>query len=108
MSTEIRYRGRVYTEREIDDIKEVIAKNPDASRFFLSKELCRLWNWTQANGTPRDMICWFSCIKRRSSFLRDGPGSAINFVAGDDLGLVVIATGMPITCVRAFRHHDGK
>ena len=29
----------------------------ETSRFFLSKELCRLWNWTQANGTPKDMVC---------------------------------------------------
>lgn len=57
MGIEFRYRGRVYSEREIDDIREVIARNPGQSRFFLSKELCRLWNWTQVNGTPRDMVC---------------------------------------------------
>lgn len=57
MDEGIRYRGRIFTEREIEDIREVISRYPDKSRFFLSKELCRLWDWTQANGTPRDMVC---------------------------------------------------
>jgi hypothetical protein len=57
MGIEIRYRGKAYGERDIEDIKELIDRNPGQSRYFLSKELCRLWNWTQANGTPRDMIC---------------------------------------------------
>jgi len=54
---EIRYRGKFYTEQDIDDVREVIARYPDASRFFLSKELCRRWNWTQPNGRAKDMIC---------------------------------------------------
>jgi hypothetical protein len=57
MGIEVRYRGKTYAEREIDDIRGLIARHPDESRFFLSKELCRLWNWTQPNGTPRDMVC---------------------------------------------------
>jgi hypothetical protein len=57
MDEGIRYRGRIFTEREIENIREVISRYPDKSRFFLSKELCRLWDWTQANGTPRDMVC---------------------------------------------------
>jgi hypothetical protein len=57
MGVKIRYRGRVYTEQEIEDIREVIARHSDESRFFLSKEVCRLWNWTQPNGTLKDMVC---------------------------------------------------
>lgn len=57
MGIEIRYRGSIYTEQEIEDVRETIARHPGESRFFLSKELCRLWNWTQPNGTPRDMVC---------------------------------------------------
>jgi len=53
----MRYRGRIFTEREIEDVRELIARYPDKSRFFLSKELCRLWDWTQINGAPRDMVC---------------------------------------------------
>lgn len=57
MDEGIRYRGRVFTERQIGDVRELISCYPDKSRFFLSKELCRLWNWTQPNGTPKDMVC---------------------------------------------------
>ena len=57
MDEGIRYRGRIFTEREIGDIRELIARYPGRSRFFISKELCCLWNWTQANGTARDMVC---------------------------------------------------
>jgi hypothetical protein len=57
MGMEVRYRGRVFTEREIEDVREIIARHPGESRFFLSKELCRLWNWTQPNGIPKDMVC---------------------------------------------------
>jgi len=57
MGIEVRYRGKVYTEPEIEDIRKIIARHPGESRFFLSKELCRLWNWTQPNGAPRDMVC---------------------------------------------------
>lgn len=57
MGLEIRYRGRIYSEPEIDDIRGLIAQHPRESRFFLSKELCRRWNWTQSNGTPKDMVC---------------------------------------------------
>jgi len=57
MVVEIRYRGRIYTERDIGDVRDLIASNRDKSRFFLSRELCRLWNWTQPNGTPKDMVC---------------------------------------------------
>lgn len=57
MGTEIRYRGATYTERDVEDIRALVAAHPEKSRYFLSKELCRLWNWTQANGTPKDMVC---------------------------------------------------
>lgn len=57
MGIEIRYRGKVYGEQDVEDIRELIDRNPGQSRYFLSKELCRLWNWTQPNGTPRDMVC---------------------------------------------------
>lgn len=63
MDEGIRYRGRVFTEREIEDIRELISRYPDKSRLFLSKQICRLWDWTQANGTPRDMLCRGLCLK---------------------------------------------
>jgi hypothetical protein len=57
MGIELRYRGRAYREREVEEVREIIARNPGASRFFLSREVCRYWNWTQPNGVLKDMIC---------------------------------------------------
>jgi hypothetical protein len=57
MAGEVRYRGKTYTDRELDEVRDLIAGNPGASRWFLSKELCRRWRWVQANGALKDMLC---------------------------------------------------
>ena len=51
------YRGRVVTTEEIDFIRRLIADHPRASRRRLSEKLCEAWQWKQANGAPRDMVC---------------------------------------------------
>lgn len=57
METEWRYRGRVVTTEDVTFIRELIAAHPDASRRALSSRLCEAWQWKQANGAPRDMVC---------------------------------------------------
>jgi hypothetical protein len=57
MNEGIRYRGKVFGSREIDEIREVIAAHRERSRWFISRELCRRWGWTQPNGVLKDMIC---------------------------------------------------
>jgi len=57
MNEAIRYRGKVLGPREIDEIREVIAAHRKRSRWFISRELCRRWGWTQPNGVLKDMIC---------------------------------------------------
>jgi hypothetical protein len=54
---EWRYRGRIVTAEEIDFIRALIAEHPGASRRRLSAKLCEAWQWKQANGAPRDMVC---------------------------------------------------
>ncbi len=51
------YRGRVVTDKDIIFINELIVQNPGDSRWALSRELCRAWNWVQPNGALRDMVC---------------------------------------------------
>ena len=53
----LRYRGRNVSEEDILYIRELIAANPGASRRTLSKKLCEAWQWRQANGALRDMVC---------------------------------------------------
>jgi hypothetical protein len=57
MSIEIKYRGRTATAKDIAFINQLIADNPNDSRRALSVKLCRAWNWVQANGAYRDMVC---------------------------------------------------
>ena len=53
----LRYRGRNVSEGDILYIRELIAAHPGASRRTLSTKLCEAWQWRQANGALRDMIC---------------------------------------------------
>jgi hypothetical protein len=55
--TELKYRGRVVTTEDILYIRELIAAHPRASRRRLSEKLCEAWEWKQANGALRDMVC---------------------------------------------------
>jgi len=52
-----RYRGREISAEEIVFIRRLIAEHPRASRRALSTKLCEAWQWKQANGAPRDMVC---------------------------------------------------
>src|SRR6478609_2057387 len=54
---EWRYRGRVVTANDVALIRQLIADNPAASRRRLSEKLCEAWQWKQANGALRDMVC---------------------------------------------------
>ena len=54
---EWRYRGRTVTAEEIGFIRALITEHPAASRRRLSEKLCEAWQWKQANGAPRDMVC---------------------------------------------------
>lgn len=57
MSFEYSYRGRVITPEDIAFIRQLLAENPSASRRMLSAKLCEAWQWKQANGALRDMVC---------------------------------------------------
>ena len=57
MPTPWRYRGRDISEDEIVFIRRLIAEHAGVSRRALSQKLCEVWQWKQANGAPRDMVC---------------------------------------------------
>jgi len=52
-----RYRGRDITDSDLAVIRQIIEAYPDGSRRFISQEVCRAWEWRQANGTLKDMVC---------------------------------------------------
>jgi hypothetical protein len=51
------YRGRVITLEDILFLRQFIAENPHLSRRRLSAKVCEVWDWKQANGAVRDMVC---------------------------------------------------
>jgi len=57
MPVQYKYRGRVITPDEIVFLREFIAANSSLSRRKLSARVCEAWDWKQANGALRDMVC---------------------------------------------------
>jgi len=57
MQNTLSYRHRAITEVDLVFIRRLIAEQPGASRWSLSRKLCEAWNWVQANGALRDMVC---------------------------------------------------
>jgi hypothetical protein len=57
MHQPLSYRHRVITDEDLVFIRTLIADHPDASRRNLSERLCEAWNWVQANGALRSMVC---------------------------------------------------
>jgi hypothetical protein len=57
MHKPLSYRHRVITDDDIVFIRKLIAEHPGVSRKALSRKLCEAWNWVQANGALRDMVC---------------------------------------------------
>ena len=54
---EFRYRGREISQEDILYIRALIDSHPNESRRTLSTKLCEAWQWYQANGALRDMVC---------------------------------------------------
>jgi Domain of unknown function (DUF4338) len=57
MEPKLSYRHRAVSASDVAFIRALIAEHPGASRRELSRKLCTAWNWVQANGAPRDMVC---------------------------------------------------
>jgi len=57
MQRTLSYRHRVISDDDVVFIRKLIAAHPASSRRDLSKKLCEAWNWVQANGALRDMVC---------------------------------------------------
>ena len=57
MQTILTYRGKTVTVEDAIFIQKLIDQNPNDSRRRLSIKLCQAWDWTQANGALRDMVC---------------------------------------------------
>jgi hypothetical protein len=57
METVWNYRQRQIREADVDFIRQLIARHPQASRRRLSQKLCQAWNWVQPNGELCEQVC---------------------------------------------------
>lgn len=57
MPDDYRYRGRLISDAEISFLRQFIADHPELSRCALSRQVCEAWQWKQANGALREMVC---------------------------------------------------
>src|SRR5271155_4410691 len=54
---QLRSRGREISQEDILYVGALIERYPGESRRKLSIRLCEAWQWRQANGGLRDMVC---------------------------------------------------
>jgi hypothetical protein len=52
-----RYRGQTIDREQIAFLREFIRQHADRSRWKLSRQLCEVLAWKQANGALRDVVC---------------------------------------------------
>jgi hypothetical protein len=78
METVLSYRGKTVSQEDVAFIRSLIAENPGDSRRKLSFKLCKTWNWVQANGQPRDMICRSLMLELERSGLIELPPKKCN------------------------------
>lgn len=52
----IRMRPEI-TEKRIEEIRRIIAENPEWHRTRISQHICQLWGWQSPNGTLKDISC---------------------------------------------------
>jgi hypothetical protein len=57
METLLKHRGRLITATDVQFLRQLIADHPGLSRRALSDKVCEAWDWRQANGAPRAMVC---------------------------------------------------
>ncbi len=57
MHTEIVYRGRQVTWKDVLFIRNYIERFSDKGRTYISREICKSWDWRQHNGILKDMVC---------------------------------------------------
>jgi hypothetical protein len=57
MAELLKYRGREVTDADAAFLRDLVQRNPGASRRALSRLACQAWNWVQPNGALRDMVC---------------------------------------------------
>ena len=57
MNTPLFIQSRELSDTELFWIQGLISKNPSWSRYKISREICRHWEWKNAKGQMKDIAC---------------------------------------------------
>ncbi len=57
MEKEIRLRGKIISPDDLELIRQLLATEGHKGRTHLSRRLCRIWDFRQANGAYREIAC---------------------------------------------------
>ena len=60
-------QGRKLSGEDIGQVQGLLAEHPEWGRTRLSEELCRLWDWRNALGRPKDMAARTLLLKLERS-----------------------------------------
>ena len=107
MPVQYQYRGRVISSEEILFLRQFIAEHSHLSRRKLSATVCEAWDWKQANGALRDMVCRGLLLMLHRAGEIELP--AVRFVARNPFvererpAPVLIDTTPVITCLKTLQ-----
>ena len=62
-STDKCYSGRVFSSREIEQIRDFIESHPQINRQQLSYRVCELFDWRKSDGGLKDMSCRVALLR---------------------------------------------
>jgi hypothetical protein len=64
-----RYCGRLFSENDIQFIRNLIHSQPEANRAELSRQVCRSLQWVRPDGRLKDMSCRVTMIRMQKDGL---------------------------------------
>jgi hypothetical protein len=62
----VRYRGREFTQDEVDKLRQTLASHSTLSRRGLSQLICEVLNWRRPDGKLKDMACRVALLQMES------------------------------------------
>ena len=79
MDAILTYRKRVITPDDLSLARKVIDEHQSPGRSAISRRLCEVWNWRQANGQLKDCVCRSLLLQlERSQHITLPPSRAVN------------------------------
>ena len=65
----VKYCGREFSNKEIEEIRNMIKSYPNEHRTALSKRICRQFGWLKPNGGLKDMSCRVALLRMEKDSL---------------------------------------